>query len=158
MQHEVTGQAPSTTNRIDAETNVPEPTSWFKTWIERLSRRIGQRHLLALAQNRGRIADSLGDVPRRMHQVANQTRLVLELLDDFKDGRYRQIPWRSIVLIAAAVLYSVSPADVIPDYLLGIGLLDDLAVMAVATRLIQNDLRKYCESKGYPVGEYFDPR
>jgi uncharacterized membrane protein YkvA (DUF1232 family) len=90
-----------------------------------------------------------------MHRVANETRLVLELLDDFKSGAYREIPWHSVVLIAGAVLYVASPADVIPDYLLGIGMLDDLAVMAVATRFVKKELRKYAEFKGYPVEEYF---
>jgi uncharacterized membrane protein YkvA (DUF1232 family) len=140
---------------LDADTSVPEPEGWLKKKLERLSKRIGQKHLLKLTLSRGQIASSLGDVPERMHRVANQTRLVLELLDDFKDGSYREIPWHSIMLVAGAVLYSVSPADVIPDYLLGVGFLDDLALMAIATRVVQKDLRKYCEFKGYSVDDYF---
>jgi uncharacterized membrane protein YkvA (DUF1232 family) len=155
MQQALTDQVSPPGAAIDAETSVPEPHGWFKRMLERLSRRIGYKHLLQLAVTRGQIARSLGDVPQRMHRVASQTRLVLELLDDFKDGNYRQVPWHSIAVIAGAVLYIVSPADVVPDYLIGIGALDDLAVMAVATRLIKNDLRKYCEYKGYPVDDYF---
>jgi uncharacterized membrane protein YkvA (DUF1232 family) len=143
------------TGVIDAETTVPAPPGWFKRLLERVSKRIGYRHLLRLASSHGQIAASLGDVPERMHRVASQTRLVLELLDDFKDGAYREIPWTSIAVIAGAVLYIVSPADIVPDYLIGVGILDDLAVMAVATRLIKNDLRKYCAFKGYTVEEYF---
>jgi uncharacterized membrane protein YkvA (DUF1232 family) len=90
-----------------------------------------------------------------MHQVANQSRLVLELIDDFKSGVYREIPWHSIVVIAGAVLYSVSPADVVPDVLPILGMMDDLAIIGLATRIIQKDLRAYCRFKGYDEAAYF---
>jgi uncharacterized membrane protein YkvA (DUF1232 family) len=90
-----------------------------------------------------------------MHRVARQTRLVLEALDDFNSGEYRAMPWGSLAVMAGAVLYAVNPADVVPDVMPMLGSLDDLAVVAVAVRLVQRDLKQYCEYKGYPVAEYF---
>jgi uncharacterized membrane protein YkvA (DUF1232 family) len=57
--------------------------------------------------------------------------------------------------MSGAVLYAVNPADVVPDALPILGTIDDVAVVALAVRLVQRDLRRYCEHKGYSVDEYF---
>jgi uncharacterized membrane protein YkvA (DUF1232 family) len=110
-----------------ADTEVPPPAAWHQRLLENLAHRVGHRQLVRLAQRRGHVARTLRHVPQRMHRVANQTRLVLELIDDFIDGNYRAISWRALALLVGAVLYTVSPADVIPDWLPGVGALDDLA-------------------------------
>ncbi|MEY4575739.1 MAG: hypothetical protein RL701_442 [Pseudomonadota bacterium] len=120
-----------------------------------VAKRFGHRHLAHLAAHRGRVATAWRDVPERMHMVANQTKLMLELVDDFRSGTYRQIPWRSLAISAAAILYAANPADVIPDFFPGLGMLDDVAVAALAARVIRKDLQSYCKFKGYPVEEYF---
>jgi len=140
---------------LELESSVKEPEGWFKRAVERTSKKLGRNYLIRLAKDKGRVSQSLAFVPERMHQVANQSRLVLELIDDFKSGVYREIPWHSIVVIAGAVLYSVSPADVVPDVLPILGMMDDLAIIGLATRIIQKDLRAYCRFKGYDEAAYF---
>ena len=148
-------EATSSPNGEEIESTAPAPRTRLSRMFEALSKRIGYQHLMKLAAHRGDVSKAFGEVPARMHQVANQTRLILDFIEDFRTGEYRQVPWRTLVIATAAVLYTVSPADVIPDALIGIGALDDLAVIAVATRLIRKDLRAYCVYKGYPVEEYF---
>lgn len=137
------------------QSDVARPRRRLIAWLEDLSQKWGADHLGKLVRKKGRVAQSMGGVPRNMHRVANQTRLVLELVDDFRDGTYRDISWRSIALLVAALLYSVSPADVVPDALPFLGHLDDLVFVAVVTRLVDVDLRKYCRFKGYEEREYF---
>jgi uncharacterized membrane protein YkvA (DUF1232 family) len=43
-----------------------------------------------------------------------------------------RIPTRKKVLVAAAVIYVASPVDLIPDFVVGIGYLDDIVIVAVA--------------------------
>jgi uncharacterized membrane protein YkvA (DUF1232 family) len=122
---------------------------------ENVAKRLGRRQLSKLLANRGRIAATWGEIPDRMHQVAKQTKLMMELMDDFRTGAYRNAPWRSLAVCTGAILYVASPADVVPEIVAGFGVLDDIAVAALAARMIRNDLRQYCEWKGYPVREYF---
>lgn len=138
-----------------AESEVEPPQTWFARTLEKFSRNLGHQHLVKLVARRGHVAQSLDDVPKRMHRVANQTRLVLELIDDFVAGRYRRIPWTSMAVLAGAVLYTVSPTDVVPDVVPFLGALDDLAVLAVATRLLRKDLEAYARFKHYSVPAYF---
>jgi uncharacterized membrane protein YkvA (DUF1232 family) len=41
---------------------------------------------------------------------------------------------KKVLIVACAILYVLSPIDVIPDFLLGPGQLDDAAVFALALR------------------------
>lgn len=133
----------------------PEPRGWLMRQVERWSERIGKRHLVRLAQERGNLAQAVGDVPTKMRKVAHQTQLSLELLDDFRSGHYRDIPWHSAALLSAAVLYVVSPLDVVPDAIPALGHLDEVAVLTVAVRLVEKDLRKYCKFKKRLEADYF---
>lgn len=117
---------------------------------------LGRRFLGRLGSMPDSVRESVAVIPQRMHLAANQTSLVIELLDDVRSGVYRQLPWRSIAIASAAVLYSLNPADVIPNVIPVLGVLDDITLIAVAVRLIQRDLRAYCRFKGYREDEYFE--
>jgi uncharacterized membrane protein YkvA (DUF1232 family) len=125
--------------------------------VEKLSSRWSTRMLAKLAAKRGNLAEGLREVPERMHLAANQTRLVLELIDDVKSGTYRSIPWRHVAMLSAIALYAVSPADIVPDFIPVLGSLDDVVLMALATRIARDQLRAYCRFKGYPEEQYFGP-
>lgn len=56
---------------------------------------------------------------------------------------YRDIPWGSIVLVIVAIIYFVSPIDLIPDILPGIGFIDDAAVIAFVVAQIKADLDNF---------------
>jgi uncharacterized membrane protein YkvA (DUF1232 family) len=142
-----------------ASSTAPAPKTWLARFMENaLAKRVGHRQLVKLAADRGRIAKAWSELPGRMHLAANQTKLMMELVDDFRAGRYREMPWRSLVVVAAAILYVASPADVIPDVISGLGVLDDVAVAALATRVVRSDLEAYCKFKGYRLDEYFADR
>jgi uncharacterized membrane protein YkvA (DUF1232 family) len=129
--------------------------SLLRDATERVTKHIGVRKLPLLLKQRERVKRELDTIPPRIQKVANQASLVLELLDDYSAGRYRQIAWRSLTIAALALLYTVSPSDVVPDILPVVGSLDDTFVIAVAMRLIRADLERYCKFKGYALEKYF---
>lgn len=139
-----------------AQDEAAKPTRWFARWIDRtISKQLGERALGRLTTQRGRVTEVIRKLPDRMHLLGNQTKLMLELVDDFRAGTYRKVPWRSLAIAAGAILYAASPADLLPDVLVGFGALDDIAIAALAVRAVRADLIKYCEFKGYDVQQYF---
>jgi uncharacterized membrane protein YkvA (DUF1232 family) len=127
---------------------------WFGRSLVTASEALGQRYLRRLTG----IPDlerSVRAVPDRMQRTAQQTRLVLELLQDVRNGAYHELSWYSVPVAAAALLYAVSPADVIPDVIPVLGGIDDVVLIALAVRLLQRDLRAYCRFKGYSEDQYF---
>lgn len=69
--------------------------------------------------------------------------MAFRLLRAYASGRYRQIPWKSLVAAAGAVVYFVMPLDVIPDILLGLGFLDDAALIAWTLKSIRGDMDRF---------------
>jgi uncharacterized membrane protein YkvA (DUF1232 family) len=147
--------------RSDADTSSVSASShdaagsWPRHKLTAALRSLGKRYLALLVGKHRTFSNQVEQVPERMHRAARQTRLMLEAIEDFNSGAYEEIPWGSVALMSGALLYAVNPADVVPDALPFLGALDDIAIVTIAVRLVQRDLRRYCEYKGYPVDEYF---
>jgi len=43
----------------------------------------------------------------------------------------RDTPWKVKAILAFAILYLLSPFDLVPDWIIGFGLLDDLTVVSI---------------------------
>ena len=67
----------------------------------------------------------------------------VRLIRAYAKGDYRQIPWETLTLIVAAVLYFLMPIDVIPDVLIGFGYVDDAAVIAWVMKTVGPELGKF---------------
>jgi uncharacterized membrane protein YkvA (DUF1232 family) len=96
------------------------------------------------------------EVPAKLGKLLNQVKLLFELVRSYVNGSYRAVPWASIAMAVAALLYFLAPFDFIPDLIPGIGFIDDAFVVKFALTAIQSDLRAYCEAKGYDLAKYFD--
>jgi uncharacterized membrane protein YkvA (DUF1232 family) len=72
---------------------------------------------------------------------------LLAMVRDYASGRYREIPFGSIAAIVGALLYVLSPVDLIPDFIPGIGYVDDAGVVAACLKLVKLDLENYRKRK-----------
>lgn len=94
------------------------------------------RRLLAEAATKAAASrDRLGD-------AWDDLQTLFRLLKAWASGRYREVPWKVVVLSIAAILYFVNPLDLIPDFL-GIGLLDDIGVLGLAMSQMKTDLEAF---------------
>ncbi len=71
--------------------------------------------------------------------------VALRALAAYRKGVYKKIPLRSILMILASLLYFVNPLDLVPDFIVGAGYLDDLAMIAYCFGIIRKDLREFEE-------------
>ncbi len=67
------------------------------------------------------------------------------LLRAYAQGEYREIPWKSLLLIVAAILYFINPIDIIPDLMPLVGLTDDFAVLFMVYKSVGADIDKFLE-------------
>ncbi|MCK5600798.1 DUF1232 domain-containing protein [Candidatus Pacearchaeota archaeon] len=51
------------------------------------------------------------------------------MIKDYWLGEYRKIPYWSLTVILFIVLYVINTFDFIPDYILGIGQIDDVLML-----------------------------
>ncbi len=68
--------------------------------------------------------------------------LLFRFVRDWARGDFRDVPRSSIVWALFAIIYFLSPIDLIPDFLPG-GYLDDMFVIAYVTKKIRKDLDRY---------------
>jgi uncharacterized membrane protein YkvA (DUF1232 family) len=74
-------------------------------------------------------------------------RLLAPLIKDYWKGNYRDVSTKSIVIFVVALIYIISPIDLIPDYLIGLGQIDDAAILGLSLYFLEKELRKYEEWK-----------
>ena len=58
---------------------------------------------------------------------------------------YTDVPWGSIALVAGAIIYFVSPIDLLLDWIPLAGFIDDAAVLVFVLRQVKIDLAKFQE-------------
>lgn len=79
----------------------------------------------------------------KLKRFGGDIRLMFSMLRDYWKGNYRSVPWKSIAAIAGALLYVLNPLDVIPDFILAFGFLDDAGVVALCLKMVESDLHRY---------------
>lgn len=60
-------------------------------------------------------------------------------------GEYRTIPRKTILMAIAAAIYFLNPFDMVPDFIPGVGYLDDATVIAFVLNSIRVDVMKFLE-------------
>lgn len=74
-------------------------------------------------------------------------KVMVGMIKDYKKGKYRTVPWFTMAAISFALLYILNPFDIVPDFIPGLGYVDDFAVFTIALKFIQNDLHSYLDWK-----------
>ena len=96
--------------------------------------------LLGLATKAGTLATNNF---ASLAKVADSLKTALRLLKSYAVGEYRDISLQSLGLLVASIIYLVMPVDVLPDFILGLGLTDDAALLAWTLRSIMDDLERF---------------
>ena len=65
---------------------------------------------------------------------------MVRLVRDYQRAEYRDIPAASLLSIVAALIYFVSPFDVIPDWIPVLGHIDDAFVISLALKSVRAEL------------------
>ena len=96
--------------------------------------------------SRGRLPALLFAVARkgpRIGQLREDLKLLQGLCLAWWRGENRAISPKALVTIVAGLLYFVSPIDAIPDWLLGVGFLDDIAVLGWVLKTVADELARF---------------
>jgi uncharacterized membrane protein YkvA (DUF1232 family) len=75
-------------------------------------------------------------------EISGKFFLIGRLLKAQTMGKY-QLPLRVLIISLAAVIYFINPIDLIPDFIPGLGLTDDLAVLTWVYRIAADELERF---------------
>lgn len=65
------------------------------------------------------------------------------LLSAFTHRQYRKIPWGSIAMVTGAIIYFLSPLDLMLDWIPFAGFIDDAAILLFVSKQIHADLERF---------------
>lgn len=81
--------------------------------------------------------------PTMLMKIWNDLKLMLNLIKDYAKGNYKDVPWNTIAAITGAIIYFVSPIDVIPDFIPVAGYADDCVPRKLGTSSNGGELVSY---------------
>lgn len=93
-------------------------------------------------------ADKLKDVNVRNIKnsaLVERLRVLIRMVRAYATGRYRGIKIGNVLLLVAAIVYFVTPIDLIPDFIPITGLLDDFTVVLWVYGKLQEEIDNYLE-------------
>lgn len=90
-----------------------------------------------------KISTRLFEMLRTFGHLWTDLPVLLRLLKAWKQGSYRGLSVRTVASIVVSILYILSPVDAIPDFIPGIGLIDDAAILALLLHSLAQDLAAF---------------
>ena len=84
----------------------------------------------------------LGQIPKIGSKAADLA-VLCSMIRAYAKKQYTDVSIATILLSIAALIYVVNPMDIVPDFMIGIGQLDDAAAIVLVLQMIQMDLNKY---------------
>lgn len=112
------------------------------SYVEEGAREISEADVETVVEEADAIEERFRD-NGPLRRLLDDGRLLLALVRDAWDGRYRQVPGWTLSGAAFALLYVLNPLDLVPDALPLIGVLDDAAVVSACLALLEQDLADY---------------
>ena len=111
------------------------------------------RRAAGIANDPDLIRELVRDVRSKINSVEDGKNLAADIVDKLKTmirmlrayirGEYRDIHWKSLILIIGALLYFLVPIDMIPDFIPATGFVDDVAVILLVFKTISDDIKAY---------------
>lgn len=106
-----------------------------------------------LAGKPGRITLLLGKLTAKMSTVnwsdvslaatKQKFGVFARMAQAYASGRYRDVSWKSMLIVLAAIIYFLNPIDLIPDLLPGLGLTDDFSVLLWVYNTVSREVDKF---------------
>lgn len=88
-------------------------------------------------------------------EIIVEISLFVSMLRDHLEGRYKGLSKESIYLMIGALIYIISPIDIIPDFLL-LGYLDDFLIIWYLMKKLSKEIDDYRRWKASKDGVIFE--
>ena len=96
----------------------------------------------------GSVSEKLSDMDENKQRISgffDKVRTLLRMLRAYINGEYREIPWRSLLMIIGSLIYFLMPLDLIPDFIPLTGFADDISIIFLVFNSINEDIVAFLE-------------
>ncbi|MGD9328767.1 MAG: YkvA family protein [Cyclobacteriaceae bacterium] len=78
--------------------------------------------------------------------LTEKVKLFILMIQSYVKGEYREIPFKSILLIFTGLIYFINPFDLIGDFIPGIGYIDDIGLILWILKSVEEDVVRFKEN------------
>ena len=100
------------------------------------------REMMAMAKL-GKEKLAYENVKKTFGSRLEEFKYFLKLIKAYATGDYRDVAKKHIILCVLAVLYFINPIDLVPDAILGLGYIDDLAILNWVYFTVRDEIYKF---------------
>ncbi len=117
---------------------------FFDAALKKAAGLLGRRTRLMVLL--GRLSMKIKDVDWNSVQtprIKDRFSVAGRLLKAYALGHYREVPWKSLLLITGAIVYFITPIDLIPDLVPGLGFTDDFGILLAVFKSVEAEVEKF---------------
>lgn len=78
-----------------------------------------------------------------LKELKSKLQILMRMAQSHISGRYRAFPVSSIILIVFALIYFITPVDLIPDFIPALGFTDDASVVFLIAKKLNRDITNF---------------
>ncbi|ELR73122.1 hypothetical protein C900_05757 [Fulvivirga imtechensis AK7] len=117
---------------------------FFRSARQRAGKILDNRErLLNLLKASGDKIKEIDLTKMRENKFVDRLKVIIRMVKAYKNGEYRGVQIQNILLLVAALLYFVTPIDLIPDFIPITGFVDDFAVVVWVYSRLQEEIDKF---------------
>lgn len=79
----------------------------------------------------------------KITRMAVSLRVMARMIKAFANGKYRDLPWKSLLSLVGGLVYFLMPIDLIPDFIPFTGFLDDFTVIMLISGAFKQDIEEF---------------
>ena len=81
----------------------------------------------------------------KVYKLGERIKVIVRMLRAYVTGQYQELPWKTIVMLVAGIIYFLMPLDLIPDFIPVTGFIDDFTIIMLISGAFQQDIQDYLE-------------
>lgn len=76
----------------------------------------------------------------KMYKLGERLRVITRMIRAFAKGQYKEVPWKTIMMLVAGLIYFLMPLDLLPDFIPVTGFIDDFTVIMLISGAFKQDI------------------
>ena len=89
------------------------------------------------------VGEKLNSGNLEVSKIGEKIKLMVRMVKAYISGHYRVVPWKSIIIIVAVLIYFLMPLDLIADFIPVTGYMDDFTLVLWAFNHLRDDINTF---------------
>ncbi|WP_421764465.1 YkvA family protein [Ekhidna sp.] len=114
-----------------------------KIWEKAKKTATDRDAMKATLSNAGNKLKSLAKNSNELQEFKSKLEILMRMFQAHLSREYRAFPISTIILIVFALVYFITPTDLIPDFIPAVGFTDDASVVFLIVKKLNRDIKKF---------------